>query len=87
LEKKISKFSAPQHLVEVENLIGLEEKKFQNFPPHHSCLRQKFYLMLKKKISKFSAPQHLVEAEILLRLGEKNFQNFPPHHSCLRRKF
>jgi hypothetical protein len=50
--------------------------KFQNFPHHHSCLRQKFLLALKKKISIFSAPQPLAEAENLIGLGEKKFKIF-----------
>jgi hypothetical protein len=41
-EKKNSEFSAPQHLAEAENLLGLKEKTFQNFPHHHGCLRRKF---------------------------------------------
>jgi hypothetical protein len=49
LTKKNSKISAPQHLAEVEKLLGVKEKKFQKFPHHHSCLRQKFCLPLKKK--------------------------------------
>jgi hypothetical protein len=40
--KKNSNFSTPPHLAEAENLLGLEEKTFQNFPHHHGCLRWKF---------------------------------------------
>jgi hypothetical protein len=70
IDKKNTKFSAPQHLAEAENLVGLEEKKFQKFPHNHSCLRRKFCLPLKKKkISKFSARPQLPEAENLVSLG------------------
>jgi hypothetical protein len=31
IEKKISNFSAPPHLAEAENLLGLEEKLFKIF--------------------------------------------------------
>jgi hypothetical protein len=46
IEKKNSNFSAPPHLAEAENLLGLEEKTFQNFPHNQSCLRQNFWLAL-----------------------------------------
>jgi hypothetical protein len=62
-------------LAEVENLVSIG-KKFQNFPHHHSCLRQKFCLALKKKKKKNSAPQHLAEVENLVGLEEKNFKIF-----------
>jgi hypothetical protein len=41
IEKKNSKFSAPPHLAEAENLVGLEEKTFQKFPHHNPWLRRK----------------------------------------------
>jgi hypothetical protein len=66
-------FFIPTHLAEAENLIGLGEKKFQNFLHHHSCLRQKFRLALEKKNSEFSASPHLPEAEILIALRKKKF--------------
>jgi hypothetical protein len=56
-------------LAEVENLVGSKEKKFQNFPPHHSCLRQKIWLTVGKKISQVSAPPELPGAEILISLA------------------
>jgi hypothetical protein len=47
--KKESNFSALQHLAEAENLVGLEENTFQNFPHHNPWLRRKICLPLKKK--------------------------------------
>jgi hypothetical protein len=47
--KKISNFSAPPHLAEAENLVGLKENTFQKFPHHNPWLRQKICLPLKKK--------------------------------------
>jgi hypothetical protein len=41
IEKKISNFSAPPHLAEAENLLGLKEKIFQKFPHHNPWLRRK----------------------------------------------
>jgi len=69
LKKKISNFFAPEHLAEVQNLVGSKEKKIQNFLPYHSCLRWKIWLALGKKISQFSALPELSGAEDLLRLG------------------
>jgi hypothetical protein len=53
LKKKISNFFAPEHLAEVQNLVGSKEKKIQNFLPYHSCLRWKIWLALGKKFHNF----------------------------------
>jgi hypothetical protein len=63
-------------LAEAGNLVGIEEKILQNFPHHHGCLRQKFWLALKKKFQNFPPHHGCLRRKICLALEKKFFKNF-----------
>jgi hypothetical protein len=71
IEKKKSKVSAPQHLAEVENLIGLGEKNFKIFRTTIVVWGRKFAYHWNKKIQNFPHHNTWLRRKICLALQKK----------------